>query len=53
MLSSSWQCNVVITDELKPQLVTQLPITGGDEKKVGYYAGFIVRRVILLRRFWE
>jgi len=25
------------------QLVSQLPITGGDEKKVGYYAGIIVR----------
>ena len=24
------------------QLVSQLPITGGDEKKVGYYAGIIV-----------
>ena len=24
------------------QFVSQLPITGGDEKKVGYYAGIIV-----------
>lgn len=46
----AWQCSVVI---VKPQLVTQLPIAGGDEKKVGYYAGFIVRCVIFFRRFSE
>jgi len=25
------------------QLVSELPVTGGDERKVGYYAGLIVR----------
>jgi hypothetical protein len=36
------------SNELDPQLVTGLPITDGDEKKVGYYAGLIVRYTILL-----
>ena len=30
-----------------PQLISELDITGGDERKVGYYAGMIVRRSLL------
>jgi hypothetical protein len=30
-------------NEMNFQLVTQLPVTGGDYRKAGYYAGFIVR----------
>ncbi|KAF7981428.1 hypothetical protein HWV62_33423 [Athelia sp. TMB] len=30
------------------KLVAELPITGGDEAKVGYYAGLIVRRSSIL-----
>ena len=38
----SWTaCLDSLTEDL-PQLVSELDITGGDEKKVGYYAGLIV-----------
>ena len=36
---ASKSCNY---DDTIPQLVSELDITGGDEKKVGYYAGLIV-----------
>ena len=35
------------SNEVNSQLVTQLVITDGDERKVGYYAGIIVRWVLL------
>lgn len=28
-------------------MVSDMPITGGDEAKMGYYAGLIVRRFII------
>lgn len=39
------------SNEVNSQLVTQLLITEGDERKVGYYAGIIVRCMFLPRRF--
>ena len=33
---------------LYTQLISELDITGGDEKKVGYYAGLIVRSLSLI-----
>ncbi|KAH8993670.1 major facilitator superfamily domain-containing protein [Lactarius deliciosus] len=38
-------CEPITSQSIKPyinQLVSELPIVGGDERKVGYYAGFIV-----------
>jgi hypothetical protein len=37
------------SNEVNCQLVTELLITDGDERKVGYYAGIIVRWVLLQR----
>ncbi|KAG8904028.1 hypothetical protein FRB99_002370 [Tulasnella sp. 403] len=30
------------------QLIAEVGVTGGDDKKIGYYAGFIVSRVVLV-----
>ncbi|KAH9054528.1 MFS general substrate transporter [Lactarius vividus] len=38
-------CEPITSQSIKPyinQLVSELPVVGGDEKKVGYYAGLIV-----------
>ena len=33
------------------RLVSTLDITGGDERKIGYYAGLIVEQIIIQLRF--
>jgi len=43
-----WHSNVI-----NSQLVTQLLIIDGDERKVGYYAGIIVRCMLLPRRVFR
>jgi len=37
----------LILDLCPPQLISELDITGGNEKKVGYYAGLIVNHFVL------
>lgn len=39
------------SNEVNSQLVTEVLITDGDERKVGYYAGIIVRLVLLPEYF--
>ncbi|KAH9026663.1 major facilitator superfamily domain-containing protein, partial [Lactarius hengduanensis] len=39
---TSLSINPYVNQEHLLQLVSELPIVGGDERKVGYYAGFIV-----------
>ncbi|KAH9974962.1 member of major facilitator multidrug-resistance DHA1 sub-family [Lactifluus volemus] len=45
ILLSLWTAEAILTNSITPyinQLVRELPIVGGDERKVGYYTGIIV-----------
>jgi hypothetical protein len=55
ILLSIWIAESVVSHSIGPylnQLIRELPIVGGDGRRVGYYTGIIVQFIITPRTLW-
>lgn len=50
LVRRSWQDSFSLNVR---QFITELNVTGGDHRKVGYYAGIIVEWTLVLVQFYE